>query len=205
MDRQISVLGRSNIANTLLLSKLWHVISVHTPTKAWIKKTEGSIRKFIMPFNPAPAWKALCKPRREGGLGLIDIDAQCKAFQLRRVQRLCSASKSFLTPLLKDMIQGYTQEAPFATFWQPQVFLSAPKVKRPFRDRTTIHGLVKAMVCLSASATDEFTEATPLGTILATPIKHWILAGRAPVPAIPEWTMRSIFRIEGDRLQLIPA
>ncbi|KAF9342373.1 hypothetical protein BGX26_007668 [Mortierella sp. AD094] len=61
------------------------------------------------------------------------------------------------------------------------------------------------MVCVSANTTTEFTELTPLGTILATPIKHWILEGRAPVPSIPDWTMRSIFRVRDGQLQLLPA
>ena len=204
MGRQLSVLGRSNIANSLLLSKLWHVVSVHHPTKSWILRAQGAIRKFVVPFNPAPSWKALCRPRSEGGLGLIDITTQCRAFQLRRIQRLCSTNTSFLGPIVMDMVQGYTENSPLAAFWQPQVPLSAPTGRRPLRDRTIVHGLVKAMTCLAEAVVPEFTETTPLGTILATSSKHWILAGRAPVPSIPEWTMHSLFRIKDGRLQIIP-
>jgi len=203
--RQISVLGRSNIANTMLLSKLWHVISVHSPTKAWITRTQGEIRRFVVPFKLAPSWKALCRPKAEGGLGLIDIKAQCKAFQLRTVQRLCSASKSFLTPIFMDIIRGHTQDTPLSVFMQPRRYLSLPKTRRVIPAQTVIYRLAEAAAILPASPKAVATETTPLGTILATTLKHWILAGRAPVPSIPDWTMRSVFKIVDGLLQLIPA
>ncbi|KAF9343280.1 hypothetical protein BGX34_006972 [Mortierella sp. NVP85] len=53
--RQLSVLGRGTIANSLLLSRLWHVMTVHTPTKAWIKQIQSTIRKYVDPFFPAPS------------------------------------------------------------------------------------------------------------------------------------------------------
>ncbi|OAQ22156.1 hypothetical protein K457DRAFT_40555, partial [Linnemannia elongata AG-77] len=81
--RQLSVLGRSIIANSLLLSRLWHVIAVHPPTRQWTKRVQGSIRKFTVPFFPSPSWNHLCLRRSQGGLGLVDIGSQTIAFQLR--------------------------------------------------------------------------------------------------------------------------
>jgi len=104
-----------------------------------------------------------------------------------------------------DMTRGYIHDALLSALWQPQRFLSAPKDRRPFQDRTIIHGLVKAMTSIPTNATFEITDVTPLGTILASGAKHWILAGRAPVPAIPDWSMRLVFWIKDGRLQLIPS
>lgn len=203
--RQLSVLGRSHIANSLLLSKLWHVVSVHVPTQTWIRKVQGAVKKFVTPFNPAPPWSTLCRSKQEGGLGLVDIGAQCAALQLRKIQSLCSDSKSFLTPLLLDTFRGYTSGAPLAVFNDPVRYTSGPKVHRTLHARTIVHNLVEAMGHLPASAKPLVDVATPLGTILNTSLKHWVLPGRAPAPNTPDWVMRKVLRIKENLLEFIPS
>ncbi|KAG0249485.1 hypothetical protein BG011_009258, partial [Mortierella polycephala] len=44
--RNLSVMGRGLIVNSLLFSRLWHVISVQSPTRQWAKKVQGTVQKF---------------------------------------------------------------------------------------------------------------------------------------------------------------
>lgn len=46
-NRNLSILGKALVANTLFLSKIWHVLRVISPPRAWIKKCEQVVRKFV--------------------------------------------------------------------------------------------------------------------------------------------------------------
>ncbi|SAM00534.1 hypothetical protein [Absidia glauca] len=62
-SRSLSVLGRSLIANALLLSKLWHILRVTITPNGWLPKIRRIIRGFIFPFAPHPSWSVACEPK----------------------------------------------------------------------------------------------------------------------------------------------
>lgn len=192
--RQLSILGRSTIANSLLLSRLWHVIAVHPPTRQWIKKVQGSIRKFTVPFNPAPSWDYLCLRRSQGGLGLVDITSQSVAFQLRTVQKICSDTHSFMVPLFKDLLCSATgSEFPLAPFASPGFFLT-PRFGH-FRSLSVLKGLVTAVKHIpSLTWEQETAESLPVGTMMATLLPLWLKADGVPEPHPPNWRMDRVFR-----------
>ena len=209
--RQLSVLGRSIIANSLLLSRLWHVIAVHPPMRQWTKKVQGSIRKFTVPFFPSPSWNHLCLRRSQGGLGLVDIDSQTVAFQLRAVQRICSDNTSFMISFFKDLLRSATDsEFPLAPFANPTFFLS-PK-KKYFRPLTILKGLTQAIERIPGLSWDQETaDSLKVGTMMATLLPQWLKPDGVPEPHPPNWRMDRVFRpvwtdeakTEG-RLEFIP-
>lgn len=192
--RQLSVMGRGLIANSLLLSRLWHVISVQPPTRSWTRKVQGSIRKFTLPFFPAPSWNFICLRRSQGGLGLVDIGSQAVAFQLRAVQRICSDSTSFMVSFFKDMICTATSsDYPLAPFVNPDFYLTPGK--KYFRPHSILRGLVQAIKTIPpVSWTQAEAEAAPVGTMLATLLPQWLHADGVPAPHPPLWRSDHVLR-----------
>ena len=192
--RNLSVMGRGLIANSLLLSRLWHVISVQPPTRQWTKKVQGSIRKFAVPFFPAPSWNHLCLRKSQGGLGLVDIGSQSVAFQLRAVQRICSDSKSFMVTFFKDLLCSTTaSHYPLAPFANPDFFLVTGK--KFFRPHSILRGLVQAIKTVpSLPRMQVIADSTPIGSLLATLLPQWLTADDVPEPHPPNWRMDQIFR-----------
>ncbi|CDS10942.1 hypothetical protein LRAMOSA11428 [Lichtheimia ramosa] len=86
--RNLSVQGTGMVANSLLLSRLWHVLRVIPAPVKWLHEIKAIVRNFVLPFWPAPAWDTICLPRRFGGLGLIDIENQAFALHFVYLQRL---------------------------------------------------------------------------------------------------------------------
>lgn len=99
-SRRLSLRGASMVANSLLLSRLWHILRVTIVPSTWLHDIKRLVREFLLPFWPKPAWDTLCLPRSNGGVGLIDIEAQNHALHFIYLQRLCRPLKKtdFLTP-----------------------------------------------------------------------------------------------------------
>lgn len=193
--RNLSAMGRGIIANSLLLSRLWHVISVHTPTKAWTRGVQSSIRKFTVPFFPAPSWNHLCQRRHQGGLGLVDIRSQSTAFKLGMIKRMCEDKKSFMVDFLKDLFCYATKSVyPLAAFANPDLYLS--QRSKYFTQLPSLRALVESMKVLPKLhwRIDEVA-LTPIGTILATHLPLWITAPNRPEPHPPNWRMDQVFKV----------
>ena len=186
--RQVSVLGRGLIANSLILSRLWHIVSVVQPPRTWIRKVQSVVRKFVCPFFPAPSWEFITQRRKTGGLGLVDIATQAKAFQLRAVQRLCSNVKSFATPILKGLLKEHTQsEYPLAPFLAPNHCLEARRGY--FTGAPTIRGLVSTFQLLPPVIWSKGSVDRPpaLSTLLSSMVPDWMESTRPPHPPTGVW------------------
>ncbi|KAG1051287.1 hypothetical protein G6F43_006496 [Rhizopus delemar] len=115
-ERHLSVRGSSIVANTLILSRLWHLLRVVLVPSKWLPEVRSVVRRFVAPFWPASSWETMYLPRKHGGLGL-------------------PSKYDFLTPWLQRSIQLYTGHSsplPFLLF--PSVYLSlvrkVPTLKR---------------------------------------------------------------------------
>ncbi|KAI9490706.1 hypothetical protein BDB00DRAFT_768280, partial [Zychaea mexicana] len=51
-QRHLSIQGKSIIANSLLLSRLWHVLRVCIVPVEWLQKCQNLIRQYLLPFFP---------------------------------------------------------------------------------------------------------------------------------------------------------
>ena len=82
--RSISVYGRATIANSLLLSRCWYVLSVLPLTLDFLKKIRTIITSFVTyRISPVISWDLMVTPKSSGGLGIIDLFAQQKALYYR--------------------------------------------------------------------------------------------------------------------------
>ncbi|CDS11845.1 hypothetical protein LRAMOSA11489 [Lichtheimia ramosa] len=111
--RNLSVRGASMVANSLLLSRLWHVLRVVPAPLTWLKEIKTIVRNFVLPFWPAPSWDTICLPRRFGGLGIINLEDQALALHFVYLQRLCSRKRpsDFLSPWVVEYYQLLTGQA----------------------------------------------------------------------------------------------
>ncbi|KAK4509867.1 uncharacterized protein ATC70_007171 [Mucor velutinosus] len=86
--RQLSIRDKGLVANSLLLSRLWHILRVVVVPSKWLEEIQRIVRQYIVSFWPVVAWDSLCLPRKHGGLGLVDIKNQHLALHLIYVKRL---------------------------------------------------------------------------------------------------------------------
>ena len=109
-SRGLSVRGASLVANSLLLSKLWHLLRVVPVPKKWLAEVKTLVRKFVCPFWPAPSWSTLCRKKKYGGLGLVDLHDQHYALHMVYIQRMMRrpSALDFVTPFLVYCLKVYT-------------------------------------------------------------------------------------------------
>ncbi|KAK4513077.1 uncharacterized protein ATC70_011523 [Mucor velutinosus] len=106
--RQVSLYGRANIANTMILSKLWHVIRIVSLPKDTVKKITSIIYQFVMSgLYPPLKGNSLFLPRYQGGLGLIDIMAQQKVLQFRYLNALLTENSNNIPGLTYRLLVDY--------------------------------------------------------------------------------------------------
>ncbi|KAK4518783.1 uncharacterized protein ATC70_009006 [Mucor velutinosus] len=81
-QRNISIRGRVTILNSLIYSKLWHVLRLTTFTKAQLLSLRSLGTAFInFRIFPRLSFATLSLPRSAGGLGLLDPLSQQQALQ----------------------------------------------------------------------------------------------------------------------------
>lgn len=127
-QRHLSVRGSGLVANTILLSKVWHVLRVVLAPSRWIKDIKSIVSQFVLPFWPRPSFSVLCLPRKHGGLGLIDINQQHLALHLVYIQRLVSGPSNldFVSPWLVKCFQIYTGHASLLPWFFNKVISLVP-------------------------------------------------------------------------------
>ena len=107
--RSLSFRGRALIANSLILSRLWHVLRVISLPAALFTKVRSLISQFMnRQVFPKLSFAVMCRPRRQGGLGLLDPRVQQHTLQLRRLTPLLLPSPNLdnfiLLPRLIDWL-----------------------------------------------------------------------------------------------------
>jgi hypothetical protein len=91
--RSLSVRGRATIINSLILSKLWHVLRLTSVPRAFLEKVKSVVSAFLTRrMFPRISLATLCLPRSLGGLGVLDPITQQNALQLRWILPLLSLS-----------------------------------------------------------------------------------------------------------------
>jgi hypothetical protein len=111
MTRKISMYGRAKVANTMILSKLWHILRLTPIPKAAINKINSIIYQYIVDEKNLQIKKDVYYlPREEGGLGLLHVGAQQHSLQTRYIRALVSNNQqkvipSFLFNLMAQALQ----------------------------------------------------------------------------------------------------
>ena len=100
-SKHLSFAGRIIIANQVLLSSMWYILSSWLFLRSVISHVQRLIRNFLWgasDVNPRSkvAWKVIISPPHECGLGLIDPMFQCKTLLEKFVVRsMMPASKEW--------------------------------------------------------------------------------------------------------------
>jgi hypothetical protein len=80
---RLSVQGRGLIANTLILSRVWHSLRVLAVPAYFLDKIRSIVDQFINSKSfPKVSFDTCRRPRKEGGLAVLDPATQLHALQL---------------------------------------------------------------------------------------------------------------------------
>ncbi|KAG1448084.1 hypothetical protein G6F56_009048 [Rhizopus delemar] len=92
-QRNLSILGRGLVANSLILSRIWHAIRVLSPPQSFFSQVRSVIIKFLARKSFPPVRFSICqRPKKEGGIAVLDPAAQHATLQLRWLHPLLSPS-----------------------------------------------------------------------------------------------------------------
>ncbi|KAK4512322.1 uncharacterized protein ATC70_003020 [Mucor velutinosus] len=107
--RQVSLYSRENIANTMILSKLWHAIRIVPLPKDVVKKITSVIYQYVISgMYPPLKGNSFFLPRIQGGLGLIDIRAQQQhVLQFRYLKALLTENSNNIPGLIYRLLVDY--------------------------------------------------------------------------------------------------
>jgi len=104
-SRRLTIRGTSLLCNSIIFAKVWHVLRVTPIPKAWLTRLDQIARSFVLPFNPAPAWRTAKLPKNMGGLGIIDVGDQRAALQMNAIRRtLIGTSNDILATMNRGML-----------------------------------------------------------------------------------------------------
>lgn len=182
-QRTLSVLGRATVANSLLLSRLWHLLRVCVVPTAWLQKCRTLIRKYVCNFFPSPSWKTCCLPRSQGGLALVDIHDQHLALHYVYLQRIIHPSSPtphppFISTFIAYLFHLYTGQPCIYT-----LFLPSPPLIRLCSDFPHIKLLLQLSTRLPAFPVDQLS----LHDFLSIPFRNLILPlpnSTTPLPTL---------------------
>ncbi|KAI7848072.1 hypothetical protein BDC45DRAFT_419252, partial [Circinella umbellata] len=93
LQRGLSIQGRSTVINTLIMSKIWHVLRITPVSKQFHQRIRSLVTRFLMyRMFPPVKYNTLILPKFIGGLGILDSRLQQQALQLRWLSSLFSNS-----------------------------------------------------------------------------------------------------------------
>ncbi|KAG2192112.1 hypothetical protein INT47_012404, partial [Mucor saturninus] len=71
-SRNLSLRGSGLVANSLILSRLWHILRVVSVPAKWLDSVQALVRGYLLPFWPRPSMSTMYVPRKFGGVSLVD-------------------------------------------------------------------------------------------------------------------------------------
>ena len=100
---KLSLIGRKLIINQVMLSKIWYLAYVETPPKHIIQDIKRAIYNFLWNFSKIRINMVTTrKPITIEGLGIIDIETQCKGIK-------CAAIAKFLRDIQEQKVWAKTR------------------------------------------------------------------------------------------------
>ncbi|KAI7860243.1 hypothetical protein BDC45DRAFT_430467, partial [Circinella umbellata] len=108
-QRHLSVLAKSIIANSLLLSRLWHVLQVCIVLTSWPKKCNSLVRQYVFNFFSYPHWSHVNASKSQDDLAIVDLHDQYAVLYHKYIQHLFITSTtqhpaSYITLLLLQQL-----------------------------------------------------------------------------------------------------
>ncbi|KAG0041474.1 hypothetical protein BGZ83_001761, partial [Gryganskiella cystojenkinii] len=193
----LSILGRSTIVNSMILSRLWHVLWVYSPAEdwmtQWMPKLRREVKKFIQGFSPSASWDTICTPRKLGGLGAIDPTVQSTSFHLKYLRRLLSDPHGIAGRVIFSLISDYsTITTPPIAFLQ---YLTRTE-RTQLNKITVVRNLITAsfrLLPVSTVPTHETHLLHPVAMVLASPLSRWVtwFDTHPPLIKLAEFNLRT--------------
>ena len=110
---KLSLIDRKLIINQVMLSKIWYLAYVETPPKHIIQDIKRAIYNFLWNFRKIRINMVTTRmPTTIEGLGIIDIETQCKAIK-------CAAIAKFLRDIQEQKVWAKTR------LWHLNLFRNA--------------------------------------------------------------------------------
>ncbi|KAG0928434.1 hypothetical protein G6F57_013603 [Rhizopus arrhizus] len=102
-QRSLSILGRSLVVNYLILSRIWHAIRILAVPPSFFASIRSVIIQFLKQRSfPAVSFDTCQRPRKEGGLSILDPATQHAALQLRWLTPLLEGASDESSPAVVD-------------------------------------------------------------------------------------------------------
>jgi endonuclease/exonuclease/phosphatase family metal-dependent hydrolase len=196
-ERHLSIRGTGLVANSLLLSKVYHLLRVVPVPGKWLLDIKAVVRKYVASFWPAPSWSSLCLPRKYGGVGLVDIQDQSFALHLVYVQRLLRplVSSDFVSPWLVFCFQAYSGHSSVLPW-----LMYPSRFKPRLNSIPTLDHLTKLLVRLpplvvhSSWSSRWFLDLPLCCVVSSVPgVDHDLSPGFVPSSVAPKYLMSDIF------------
>jgi hypothetical protein len=112
--RNLSVVGKATVLNSLILAKCWYVLRVTPFPQNDLKAIQAVCTKFLRKgIFPVIPWATWTTPKLLGGLGVLDVAMQQSALYFRWVQPLLHPSDSphILDLMLAMLVNKQNQSA----------------------------------------------------------------------------------------------
>ncbi|KAG1167185.1 hypothetical protein G6F36_012651 [Rhizopus arrhizus] len=114
-QRNLSILGHSLVANTLLLGPFWYTIRVLAVPQSYLGKVRSTMIQFLTRKSfSAVSFQTCQRSRKEGGLAILDSGTQHAALQLRWLQPLLLPSSdppyyyTFISDVLRHCLRLFS-------------------------------------------------------------------------------------------------
>ncbi|EIE80999.1 hypothetical protein G6F46_000784 [Rhizopus delemar] len=113
-QRNLSILGRSLVTNTLLLGPLWYVICVLAIPQSYLKILSTIIQLITRKIFPTVGFQTCQRSCKEDGLAILDPGTQHAALQIRWLQPLLPPSSeppyydTFISDILRHCLSLFS-------------------------------------------------------------------------------------------------
>ena len=92
--RNLSTVGKVLLANTMLLSQIWHLAAILPLELKYIHKINKLINIWINGKNRENIHTLLATSKEQGGLGLIDLEKRIKSIKIKSLQFLMTGKRT---------------------------------------------------------------------------------------------------------------
>jgi hypothetical protein len=104
--KSLSVIGRSTVINSLILSKCWYLFRVTPLSLQDLQKITSIAIQFVnQRIFPKISWGICTLPRTKGGLGIVDPRTQQSGLYLRWIQPLLKMQRESTMSAVSHMLR----------------------------------------------------------------------------------------------------
>ncbi|CAO0798869.1 unnamed protein product [Mucor circinelloides] len=171
--RQVSIYGKANIANTMILSKLWHVIRIVPLPLDVLKQLKSIIYQFVMSgLFPQLKGNSFFLPRDQGGLGLIDIASQQHALQFRYIRTLLQGNAGLIPDFTYQLMVNALRLSHDTPDHAVPLFFKSARYKNTLTGFHPFYSMFNAMdICRQQSSMNITWQQKPSAlTVLSLPL-----------------------------------